>query len=233
MVIKCLIVDDEPLSRKVLKSYILDHPDLELLGVCKDALEAMEFVEKRGVELLFLDINMPKLSGINFYKALRKKPEVIFTTAYPEYAVEGFDLEALDYLLKPIAFERFLKSVQKAREKLRSHHPVASEPDHIMLKADRKMYRTLFEEVMYFEALGDYVKVHLKDKTIIVTITLKKLLMELPSTRFVRTHKSYIINIQHVRYLEGNQLNVHGQMVPIGQAYREEVQKSLYGNTKE
>lgn len=229
MVIKCLIVDDEPLSRRVLKSYIKDHPDLDLLGECKDALEAMDYVEKRGVDLLFLDINMPKLSGINFYKSLRLKPEVIFTTAYPEHAVEGFELEALDYLLKPIAFERFLKAVHRAKEKLGISKAAVPEPDHMMLKADRKLYRTMFDDVLYIEAHGDYVKVHVKEKVMIVTSTLKHLLMELPPSRFVRTHKSYIINIQHVRYLEGNRVNVGSSMIPIGQSYREEVQRVLHG----
>jgi DNA-binding LytR/AlgR family response regulator len=228
MAISCLIVDDEPLSRRLLKSYIKEHPDLALVGECKDALEAMDYLEKRGVDLLFLDINMPKLSGINFYKSLREKPEVIFTTAYPEYAVEGFNLEALDYLLKPITFDRFLKSILKAKERLGNGYPMAMEANHIMLKADRKLYRAVFEDVLYFEAHGDYVKVHLKEKTLIVTTTLKNLLLELPASLFVRTHKSYIINIRHVRYLEGNQVNVGAAMLPIGQLYKEELQKVLH-----
>lgn len=225
--IKCLIVDDEPLSRQVLKGFVSDHPDLELAGECKDALEAMSFLEKHGVDLLFLDINMPKLSGVNFYKTLQNKPEVIFTTAYSEFAVEGFELNAIDYLMKPIAFERFIKAIQKAKDKLGQNSSSSPVQDYIMLKADKKMYRTPFEDILFCEALGDYVKVHLSDKVLIVTTTMKKLLTELPEQIFLRTHKSYIINKTKVEYIEGNQIKIGEGMVSIGQSYREEVLKAL------
>ena len=192
--IKCLIVDDEPLSRMVLKGFVADHPDLELAGECKDALEAMSFLEKNQVDLLFLDINMPKLSGVNFYKSLQNKPEVVFTTAYSEFAVEGFELNAIDYLLKPIAFERFIKAIQKVKKKLGQNSTSAPVQDYIMLKSDKKMYRTPFDDILFCEALGDYVKVHLSEKVLIVTTTMKKLLSELPDLNFLRTHKSFIIN---------------------------------------
>lgn len=225
--IKCLIVDDEPLSRNVLKGFVADHPDLELAGECKDALEAMSFLERQEVDLLFLDINMPKLSGVNFYKSLQKKPEVIFTTAYSEFAVEGFELNAIDYLMKPIAFERFIKAIQKVKDKLGQNSTSLPAQDYIMLKADKKMYRTPYEDILFCEALGDYVKVHLKDKVLIITTTMKKLLAELPEQVFLRTHKSYIINKSKVEYIEGNQIKIGSQLVSIGQSYREEVMKAL------
>ncbi|MBO6495909.1 MAG: response regulator transcription factor [Roseivirga sp.] len=225
--IKCLIVDDEPLSRQVLKGFVFDHPDLQLGGECKDALEAMSFLEKQGVDLLFLDINMPKLSGVNFYKSLQNKPEVIFTTAYSEFAVEGFELNAIDYLMKPIAFERFIKAIQKVKDKLGQNSSSSPVQDYMMLKADKKMYRTSFEDILFCEALGDYVKVHLSDKVLIVTTTMKKLLTELPEQIFLRTHKSYIINKTKVEYIEGNQIKIGERMVSIGQSYRDEVMRVL------
>ena len=224
---RCLIVDDEPLSRQVLKGFVADHPDLELAGESKDALEAMSFLEKYEVDLLFLDINMPKLSGVNFYKSLQKKPEVIFTTAYSEFAVEGFELNAIDYLMKPIAFERFIKAIQKVKDKLGQNSTSLPVQDYIMLKADKKMYRTPYEDILFCEALGDYVKVHLKDKVLIVTTTMKKLLAELPEQIFLRTHKSYIINKTKVEYIEGNQIKIGSQMISIGQSYRDVVLKAL------
>ena len=225
--IKCLIVDDEPLSRDVIRSFVNDHPELDLVGEAKDALEAMSFLSEQAVDLLLLDINMPKLSGVNFYKSLSQKPLVIFTTAYPEFAVEGFELNAVDYLMKPIAFERFFQATEKVKEKMLTKPDVVEEVDHIMLKADKKMYRTPFEDILFCEALGDYVKVHLKHKVLIVTITMKKLLAELPQSHFIRTHKSYIINKSKFEYIEGNQIKIGDHMVAIGQSYREQVLKAL------
>lgn len=225
--IRCLIIDDEPLSRNVLKTFVSDHPDLELVGECKDAFEAMEALGKQTVDLLFLDINMPKLSGVNFYKSLNQKPEVVFTTAYPEFAVDGFELNAVDYLMKPIAFERFVQAVQRVKEKLGQSPAQDLANDHILLKADKKVYRTPFENILFCEALGDYVKVHLIDKVLIVTITMKKLLSELPADQFIRTHKSYIINRTKFEYIEGNQIKIGPDSVSIGQSYREAVLKVL------
>ncbi len=225
MSIQCIIVDDEPLSRDVLTNYIQDHPDLELKATCKDAFEAMKVMEREMIDLLFLDINMPKLSGINFYKSLNEKPQVIFTTAYPEFAVEGFELNATDYLLKPFSFERFIQGINKVKEKTK---PIESNnASHIMLKADKKMFKVNFDHIMFFEALGDYVKAYLEDKTLIVTSTLKKLLEELPEGAFLRTHKSFIIAKSKIEYIEGNQIKIGNHMVPIGQSYREEVLKKV------
>lgn len=225
MSINCLIVDDEPLSRDVLRNYVQDHPDLNLQGECKDAFEAMTALEQNTIDLIFLDINMPKLSGINFYKSLNQKPMVIFTTAYPEFAVEGFELDAIDYLLKPFSFERFVKAINKVKGKNGSQEKEIS--DFIMLKADKKMYRTAYEDILFFESLGDYVKVHTKERVLIIASTLKKLLTELPESLFIRTHKSFIISKSKVEYIEGNQIKIGDQMVSIGQAYREAVLNQL------
>ncbi|MFT6871399.1 MAG: two-component system LytT family response regulator [Roseivirga sp.] len=225
--IKCLIIDDEPLSRTVLRTFTKDHRDLVLVAECKDAFEAMDVLAKESVDLLFLDINMPKLSGVNFYKSLNHKPEVIFTTAYPEFAVEGFELNAIDYLMKPIPFERFVQAIQKVKDKLGNSKKEEATQDFILLKADKKIYRTPFDEILYCEALGDYVKVHLTTKTLIITTTMKGILADLPSDQFMRTHKSYIINKTKFEYIEGNQIKIDKHMVSIGQSYREEVFKQL------
>jgi len=222
--IKCAIIDDEPLSMDVLRQFVKDHPDLELVSEYKDALEAMSGLEKEPVELVLLDINMPKLSGINFYKALVNKPMVIFTTAYPEFALDGFELNAVDYLMKPIAFERFLQAIQKVKDRKSTIEEVA---DHIMLKVDKKLYRVLYNDILLFEAFGDYVKVHLKDQVLIITHTMKKLLTELPNSIFIRTHKSFIVNKTKVEFIEGNQLKIGDQLVAIGQVYREGVLNAL------
>uniref|UniRef100_UPI004048245B LytR/AlgR family response regulator transcription factor n=1 Tax=Roseivirga sp. TaxID=1964215 RepID=UPI004048245B len=224
--INCLIVDDEPLSRDVLKTYCADHPELEIVGICKDAFEAMATMEKQTVDLIFLDVNMPKLSGVNFYKTLNQKPAVVFTTAYPEFAVEGFELDAVDYLLKPFSFERFVKAVNKVKEKAVANVPT-NHNGYILLKADKKIYRTPFEDILYFEALGDYVKVYLVDKVLIVTTTLKKLLEELPEAQFIRTHNSFIINKTKLEYIEVNQIKIRYQFIAIGQSFKEEVMKVL------
>ena len=225
MIIRCIIVDDEPLSRDVLSTYVNDYPELELVATCKDAFEAMNALESNDVDLVWLDINMPKLSGINFYKSLNQRPNVIFTTAYAEFAVEGFELNAVDYLLKPFSFERFVQAINKVKVKSRNGKP----DGHIMLKADKKMYKINYEEILFFEALGDYVKVNLVDKVLIVTITMKKLLEELPADLFLRTHKSYIISKQKIEYVEGNQIKIGQKMVGIGQSFKEEVLRQIKG----
>lgn len=222
--IRCAIIDDEPLSRDVLRQFISDHPDLILAGEYKDALETMAGIEANPIDLLFLDINLPKLSGINFYKTLANRPQVIFTTAYPEFALDGFELNAVDYLMKPIPFDRFLQAVQKVKERLKKHQ---DSPEYIMLKVDKKLYRTAFEDILFFEAFGDYAKVHFENHVLIITSTMKKMEAELPKELFVRTHKSFIINASNVEFIEGNQIRIGGKMIPIGMRYRENLLKQL------
>jgi DNA-binding LytR/AlgR family response regulator len=222
--IRCAIIDDEPLSRDVLRQFISDHPDLTLKGEYKEALDAISGLEKNPVELLFLDINLPKLSGINFYKTMTNKPLVVFTTAYPEFALEGFELNAADYLMKPIPFDRFLQAVEKVKERLKTQQ---DSPEHIMLKVDKKLYRTAFEDILFFEAFGDYAKVYLQNQVLIITSTMKKMEVELPKDQFARTHKSYIINTSKVEFIEGNQIKIGGKMIPIGMRYRENLLKQL------
>lgn len=217
-----MIVEDEPVSQELLRRYILDLPQLELLSVCSNAIEAGEALRKQGVDLIFLDINMPRLSGTEFYTTLINPPAVIFTTAYPEFAVKGFELNAVDYLVKPFPFERFVKAVGKFLDQRRPEQP----PSYIALVADKKTHKVNFQDIEFIEAMGDYARVKMKDKTLIVHQTLQKLGEQLPSD-FRRIHKSFIISLNKLEYVEGNMAIVAGQKIPIGQTYRVEFMERL------
>ena len=210
-----MIVEDEPVSQEILKRYIDDYGQLDLIAVCNNAIEALAVLKLHSVDFIFLDIAMPKLSGIDFYRSLSNPPEVIFTTAYPQYAVDGFELNAVDYLVKPFSFERFMKAINKL-EGLSS----TVTHDFIMLQADKKMHRVAIEQILFVEALGDYVKVHLPQQVLIVHQTLQKMLDLLPSERFMRIHKSYVIALQKINYIEGNMVMIEKDRIPVGQTYR-------------
>jgi len=219
MIINCIVVDDEPASRDVLEKFILDCPTLNLVCSCKNAFEASEAINNEKIQLIFLDVNMPKLSGIHFYKSLINPPDVIFTTAYPEYAVEGFEVDAIDYLLKPFTFERFLKAVNKLQERL-SQKEQKNDSSTIILKADKKLYNIKIDDIYYLEALGDYVKVYYSNSSIIVHDTFQKMLDKLPKEQFIRVHKSFAIALNKLEIIEGNILKINNKSIPIGQTYR-------------
>ena len=225
MVYKCLVIEDEPLAQNVLKKYIDEHPSLELSAICPDALSAQPLLAKQPISIIFLDINLPRLSGISFLKSLSHPPLIIFTTAYPEFAVEGFELDAIDYLLKPFSFERFLKSVNKALEKLERTTTGNTEvvPNSIFIKADKKVYKINLNDILYIEALDDYVKVVTTQQNYLVKDTLKSMLEELPASQFIRIHKSYIIAGSKIVFFEGNFVKIGDKEIPIGASYREEV----------
>lgn len=230
MKIKSLIVDDEPLSQEIIETYIKDLPVIELVKTCNNALEALDALKQYEIQLIFLDINMPMLSGINMVKTLTSSPYIIFTSAYAEYAIDGFDLDAVDYLVKPFSFERFVKAVNKVRDKLDTQTAVAlskqsqKEQDFIVVKADKKLYKLDFSDISYFNSVGDYVKVFTKQgKVIITNETLRNIEMALPGKLFIRIHKSYIVSIRSIRYIEGNQLMVDNTSIPIGLKYKEDL----------
>ncbi|MBO9204769.1 MULTISPECIES: LytR/AlgR family response regulator transcription factor [Niastella] len=230
MKIRSLIVDDEPLSQEILETYSKDLPVIELVQTCNNALEALEALKQHDIQLIFLDINMPMLSGINMVKTLTAPPAIIFTSAYAEYAIDGFDLDAIDYLVKPFSFERFVKAVNKVRDKLDTQNAAAllkqthKEQDFIVIKADKKLYKLDYDDIIYFTSVGDYVKVFTKQgKVIITNETLRNIEMSLPGELFVRTHKSYIVSIKAIRYIEGNQVMVDNNPIPIGLTYKEEL----------
>jgi len=226
--IQCAIIEDEPLAQNILKTYIEDHPALALTAICNNAEEAQKVLLRENIELLFLDINLPKLSGISFLKTLPHPPLVIFTTAYPEYAVEGFELDAIDYLLKPFSFERFLKAANKAVRQLNtkeiSDQPISS---FIFLKADKKVHKVNLDDILHIEAAGDYVKVVTENGQYLVNDTLKGLQDELPGVQFIRVHKSYIISRNKIKFFEGNYVKVGNADIPIGNSYKEEISTRL------
>tara|TARA_B100000795_G_scaffold98713_1_gene72495 strand:- start:4582 stop:5253 length:672 start_codon:yes stop_codon:yes gene_type:complete len=216
MSIQCLIIDDEPSSQNVLKLFIHKIDYLDLLHVCNNALEALEYLKNHSVDLLFLDINMPQLSGVSFYKSLKNPPKVIFTTAYSDYALEGFEVEATDYLLKPFSFERFVKAVSKIKD-LND-----AKVDSIIIKSDKKLHQIKIDEIYFIEGLGDYIKIHLKNNFLITYKSLKKMKNSLPKSIFIQVHKSFIINKNKLDYIEGNLAIVNANKIPLGQKYKKE-----------
>ncbi len=232
MEIRCLIIDDEPPAQRVLEKYISEMPGLKVEGKCNNAFEAIELLHSKSIDLMFLDINMPKMSGLSFLQTLKNPPLVIITTAYREYAVEGFELDVIDYLKKPISFERFMKAVNKAMERLKptanaSSSFVISESSRqqideafIFVKDDKISYRVDLKDIYYVEAVGDYAKIVTSKKVYVTCQTMKKMESILPSNRFPRVHKSYIIAISKINSIEGNILNISGTQISVGQTYR-------------
>jgi len=214
----CFIVEDEPLARKILMRYINETDGLILTGYAKSSEEAFDFLQKNETDLIFLDINLPDFTGIELYKSLTHKPNVIFTTAYSEYAVEGFELDAIDYLLKPVSYDRFLKSIEKVKKKTTSN-----KEQILTIKQDKKHYRINLDNIFHIESIGDYVKIHALHNTYISNDTLKNLINNLPGKKFMRVHKSHIIGVDFIEFLEGNRIRVKDKNIPVGQSYREEV----------
>jgi DNA-binding LytR/AlgR family response regulator len=223
-----LIVDDEPLALDVLETYIGQMPELRLVNRCSNAMEANDALKNSDVDLMFLDIQMPQLTGIDFVKTLTKPPMVVFTTAFPNYAIQGFDLNALDYLLKPISLERFMKAVNKALEQADHHRDQAAEnQDFFFVKADKKLVKVNFEEIVFIEGLKDYVIIRLINGRVITLQTMKSLEDRLPKARFKRIHRSYIVAMDKISAIEGNMIEVmekdKPKLLPIGKNYRDEL----------
>ncbi len=211
-------------SQRVLQRFIEETEVLELKAICNNAKEAYKFLQlNNDIDLLFLDINMPQQSGLDFYKSLYHPPKVIFTTAYPQYAVDGFEVNAIDYLLKPIAYERFLAAVNKV---ITLKQMSSADNDFIVLKENKALHKIKHNDILFVEAFGDYVKVYTPDKTIITHSTFKALLNMLPK-QFLRTHKSYSINLEHLSLVSGNQIQLQKYTIPIGQTYKASVVKAL------
>jgi len=236
--IRSLIVDDEELARKLLTTYAARLPNLEVVGLCKNPLEALPFMQRDRIDLLLLDIQMPELTGIEFLKTLPYRPVVIFTTAYPDYALEGFSLDAVDYLLKPFSFERFVQGINKATELLRARRPedrTESPPspskvvhkEYIMVRSEHKIFRLKYEDISYIQGMREYVAFKTDTGRILSLNSLKKLEQQLPSSHFVRAHKSYIVALDKIDSLEGNMLLINGHKIPIGTNYKEAVLRLL------
>lgn len=232
MKIKCIIIDDEPLARKGLKEYIADIDFLELLAELDNPLKATEPLQRGEVQLIFLDIQMPKITGIDFFRSLKNAPPVIFTTAYPQFALDGYELNALDYLVKPISFDRFLKAALKAREYYEVREKNIASPSnaatgYFFIKADNKLVRILLDEILFVEALQNYVVIHTREKKYITYLTFKSVEEYLPPERFIKTHKSYIIAADKIDSIEGNTIRAGSHDIPISRNLKEEVMEKL------
>jgi DNA-binding LytR/AlgR family response regulator len=240
----CIIIDDEPLARDILETLISTNENLSLLAICQNALEGYQALQTQEPELIFLDIQMPQMTGIDFLKSLKNPPMVIFTTAYPNYAVEGFELNAVDYLLKPISKSRFDAAVQKAQTALQHTQqqnalplgmsaPTLSntaEDDFFYVKADKKLMRVRFDEILYIEGLKDYVIIKTLSGRIISLQTMKSLEEKLPSDKFFRIHRSFIVALQKIEAIDGSSVFINKQELPIGKNYKEELQEIIEKN---
>lgn len=226
MKLKCLIIDDEPLAQEVLSDFVQACPELELVAVHSDALEATELLKKESIHLLFLDINMPKLSGIGFVKSLKEPPLFIFITAYPQYAIDGFEIDAVDYLLKPVSFERFRAAVNRALDRFNQRPEKKAE--HLMLRSNKKDYRVALDDIFYLEARGDYVRFVLADQALMVHGRLKDFIGQLPGEDFVQIHKSFVVACSKVVYLEANQLDIGVVKLPVSLTYRNQLLTKLH-----
>lgn len=224
MKIKALVIDDEPLSHEVIKNYSTGLNSLEITGYFTDALKAFDYLNGNPVDLIFLDVNMPKLSGIEFIKALKNPPMIILTTAYTEYAAESYELNVLDYLPKPFSLPRFLKAIQKAEQQFAFMQPntTSPTPESIFIKSNKKTFQIQLNEITYIEGLGDYIKIFTDKTHFISNLTMKKMEELLPETTFFRVHKSFIVNIKKIIALEGNTVELPNRKIGIGNNYRQE-----------
>ena len=231
--LRCLIVEDEPLAREIISRYVQQTPTLQLAGECANAIQAFTFLQQHPVDLMFLDIRMPQLNGNDFLKALQNPPKVIFTTAYPDYALESYELDAVDYLMKPITFERFLKAVSKASDTgivkmdARMPHDEKKTESFVYFRADRKMIKVMLQDILYVESMKDYVKIITTAATIISRQSITSVEAMLPEKEFIRTHRSFIVSLQKIRSFTQELIEIDKTEIPIGKIYRNSVMKML------
>lgn len=232
---KCLLVDDEPLAIELLETHIAHLDKLEVVGTCNNAIKAMEFLQQEKVDLIFLDIQMPMLTGIEFLKSLKQAPSVIFTTAYRDYAIEGYELDAVDYLLKPISFDRFFKAINRYFQ-LTTTAPVATEmpvatpsssKNYLYVKINKKHHKVKLAEIRYVESIKDYIKIHLLDNELIAKEKISDFVGELPSQQFLRIHRSFIVNLEQVSAYTTHDVEIGTIEIPIGVSYKSDVMEVL------
>jgi DNA-binding LytR/AlgR family response regulator len=232
---KCIVIDDEALARKLLTNYIEQIPTLELLGTFKNPMDAVEILENEAVDVLFLDIQMPQMTGVSFLKTLKQKPFVVFTTAYEQYALEGYALDIVDYLLKPFSFERFFQAVNKVSDRIKSKNNASNAveneaiaKDFILVKSEHRVHRMKLSTIDYIQSMQAYVAFYRNGERTLSLNTMKKLEATLPKNQFIRIHKSYIVAIDKIKMLEGNQVIIGKEKLPIGASYREEVMAKIF-----
>jgi len=235
--INCVIIDDEPLAREGMSNYVREVDFLKLVGVCENPLELTRLLDQQSVDLIFLDIQMPKMNGLDFLKMVQHPPIVIITTAYPTYAIEGFQLNVLDYLLKPITFDRFFKSVTKAKDYYhlitRSTTSANDDPaaDYFFIRCGSKYEKIYFNQILYVEGMQNYITIYTEKGKFVTLLYLKNLEESLDSKAFIRVHKSYIVSIDKIEGIEGNEIFIQGNRIPMSRNYREEViQRVVAGN---
>lgn len=230
--IHCIIVDDEPLARELIQLYVARLTGWTTLAQCRSVAETYEALYQNNVDVIFLDINMPDRTGIEFLSTLKAPPHVVFTTAYAEYAAKAFDLKAVDYLVKPITEERFREAIEKVERLVYSNEKSVATPetDHVFLKQDNRLVKVLFTDILYVEALKDFSKVFLKDRTMLASAHLKLMEDMLPSTLFLRVHRSYIVALDKISALQGNVVEIGRQEIPVGTTYKEELLRRLQLN---
>ena len=231
MKLKCLIIDDEPIARKVLQEFIADIEFLELAGQAENPLKAMALLRDNNIDIIFLDVNMPKINGIEFLKSAIITSQIIMTTAYSDYAVEAYGLNVLDYLLKPIAFERFLKACNKAKDTLELKKqpslPNKNPNDHFFIKCDNQIEKVMYDELLYAEAMMNYVMLYTTTKKMMVYITIKSLEDQLPADVFLKVHKSFIVNSSKIKSIEGSIINIGNTRITISQNLKEKVMQAI------
>jgi len=231
--INCIIVDDEPMAREILENHLKRIDSIHIVGSCKNAIEAFNLLNSENIDLIFLDINMPEISGLSFAKSINKKIKIIFTTAYREYALDGFDLKAVDYLLKPISFERLYQSIHKYKnENMIFRQEVSTDisnenADFFFVRSDRKMIKIDFSELDFIESLADYVKIHSNDKMIITRETISSIEAKLPKKDFLRVHRSYIVSINKIESFTNEFIEIRNKAIPISRSYKNDVKHRL------
>lgn len=227
--LKCIIVDDEPVARKIIREFVAQVNFLTLTGEFETALKAQAFLNNEQADLIFLDIEMPKLSGVNWLKQSEVKPLVIITTAFPKYALDGYELDIIDYLLKPISFIRFLKAVQKAKDfvGLKNAGSNSAMPSFIFVRSDKRIEKIELADIIYIESIGNYINIHTKDKSIIAYLTLKGIESELPPSTFIKIHQSFIVNFSKIEAIESSMVKVHNKQLPIGRSFKDAFMKMI------
>jgi two-component system, LytTR family, response regulator len=233
--IDCIAIDDEPLALRQIESYIRKTPFLNLIGTFENAIEALDYLNKNKVDLMFIDIQMPDLSGMDLVKSLDRKPEIIFTTAYSEYAVEGFKVDALDYLLKPLDYATFLKSANKAQihfERIKpGQEDLKASPEHLFIKSEYKIIRIELDKILYIEGMREYVRIHLENsKPVMTLLSMKKIEQKLPANKFMRVHRSYIVNLEKITTIERSRIIFNEEYIPVSEQYKERFQEFIDKN---
>ena len=231
MKLKCIIIDDEPIARKILQEFIEEVDYLELAGQAENPLKVMSLLDNNDIDILFLDINMPKINGIDFLKSTKTNANIIMTTAYAEHAAEAYGLDVLDYLVKPIAFDRFLKACNKAKEIRELKKITQVQPnkinDHFFIKCDSQIEKVFYNDLIYAGAMLNYVMLYTNSKKMMVYVTIKSLEQQLPADIFIKVHKSFIVNINKIKSIEGNILNIGNEKISISQNLREKVMNEI------